>query len=172
MTERKEDSYDVSILSNSELMRQLPLEHQIMQITNPAIGEEKIFALTLNMSLDDQMLVEIANNFIKPLYQDKIRKYSDTPAILHPYRLVLAGDTTAGYRIATKLLHDVMEDFDVSEETIRGLFKEVNGGIDGERIIKGVKAFTREKKVDGGQEDYDEYIKRLRKTAGEDLYQT
>lgn len=171
MTEKDSgDSPDISQLSNSELTRQLPVELELMKITNPAILEKRLemHMESANFTPEEKEFVTIANEFIKEKYEGEMRENSDTPAILHPYRLALAGDKSSGYKIATKLLHDAVEDFDdVDLDTIRSLFTGVQNGIPGELIVKGVDAFSRRKENDV-KENYDDYLRRLKDTATRD----
>ena len=74
------------------------------------------------------------------------------PYIMHP--LHLAEEMETEEEVITALLHDVLEDTDVSLDEIKKYGFSEN-------VIKALKALTRDE-----NEDYGEYIKRIKNTGG------
>lgn len=168
MTE-KGINHDITALTDSDLQKEFRHDIKLMQETDPEILAPRIQNLTAEMSQIDQELVSDALEFIKPLYAGKKRRYSDTSSILHPYRLALAGDRSAGYKIAINLLHDVFENFPVTADDLREHFRDSNKRPEVELIIKGIDAYTRRRDSNTGEkEDYNTYVTRLKKTAQDD----
>ena len=74
------------------------------------------------------------------------------PYVLHPLRVAAAVQIEAVKCVA--VLHDVVEDTDVTEDEVREAF--------GDEIADGVMAMTKLEKVDGRHESYREYLDRVR----------
>lgn len=77
-------------------------------------------------------------------YAGQFRKYTNAPYITHPCRVagrVAIHDFASEELVAAAYLHDVVEDCDVSIETIRELF--------GQRVAKYVEELTNTSKFNG-----------------------
>lgn len=154
MTEKPKDCA-IPEPTDSELQRQFILELELMQQTDPKVLEERIRQHSQTNYPKDAWMVVRALELARSLYGDKTRKYSDTPAILHAYRVTLAGDNTAAYKTVIKLLHDAVEDLEMKPEVIDEHF-----GTDARLIKEGILAFTRRE-----GEEYATYLTRLKTTA-------
>ncbi len=74
------------------------------------------------------------------------------PYVLHPIRVAESLGSERGKIVA--VLHDILEDTDCTEETLRGVFSD--------EIVNAVVAVTKMEKVNGPTESYREYLDRVK----------